>query len=50
VHEALAVRKAARSGLLVHSAHTRFSAAEQEVDSKPPRVHVVQGMHVEREV
>ena len=42
----LAVRNEARWGLLVQTAQTLFSEAEQAVDSKAPRVHVVHGMHV----
>ena len=40
------MRNDARCGLLVHDTHTRFSAAEQAVDSNAPSVHVVQGMQV----
>jgi hypothetical protein len=50
VQEELAVRNEARCGLLVHVAQTLFSEAEHAVDSKAPRVQVVQGMQVASEV
>lgn len=40
------MRNDARSGLLLHTVQTRFSAAEHCVDSNAPSVHVVQGVQV----